>query len=46
MFCRRMSTMNAIRGLSAMRYVKFWSGATPTYTPPGCVVRCSSGMTY
>src|SRR5688572_28807848 len=46
MFCRRMSTMKAMRGLSAMRYVKFWSGATPRYTPPGRMVRWSSGMTY
>ena len=32
-----MSGMNAIFGLIAAMYVKFCSGPTPMYTPPGSV---------
>src|SRR5687767_8804643 len=46
MFCRRMSTMNAIFGCIATMYVKFWSGPTPRYTPPDLVDWASSGSTH
>ena len=46
MFWRRMSKMNEIFGFSATMYVKFWSGPTPRYTPPGLVVRSNSGITH
>src|SRR4029450_1092767 len=37
--------MNASFGFNATRYVKFWSGPTPIYTPSGFVFRRSSGIT-
>ena len=45
-FCRLMSTTNAIRGLSAATYVKFWSGPTPTYTLPDPTAASRSRITY
>src|SRR6185295_12598079 len=42
---RRMSTMNAIFGLSATMYVKFCSGPTPTYTRFCLACRTSGGST-
>src|SRR6478672_6918576 len=41
-----MSTMNAMLGRSAAMRVKFWSGATPRYTPPRAMRRVSDGMTH
>ena len=37
--------MNATRGCSAAMYVKFCSGPTPTYTPPGGLVTRKRAIT-
>ncbi|MND01619.1 hypothetical protein D3C83_206830 [compost metagenome] len=44
-FCRRRSKMKAIRGFTPAMYVKFCSGPTPRYTPPGWVTFVNTGMT-
>jgi hypothetical protein len=38
-----MSVMNAMRDFIASMYVKFCSGPTPRYTPPGLTFFSSSG---
>jgi hypothetical protein len=44
-FWRLMSTMNAMRGLNATRYVKFCSGPTPMYALVGLIRDSSAGIT-
>src|SRR3954462_11196895 len=41
-----MSTMNATTGRGSAMYVKFCSGPTPMYAPPGAVVFARSDETW